>query len=272
MKKEVRIKNKFKFNNNILYLIIAIIVILLLIFGRQTREKIEIIDEVSQVIEESTGSGFLEIETFPSDAEIFIDGVSSGVSPTTIYNVDAGSHNVVIKKEGYEDFTSEVNIEAGRKTYLESRLIVKVVKEEEETPDTVDEKEEIVEIVEEENEETLTEDLKAIGTVNIGNKFLLYYDFSEGEFTEKRNFEQDIFSKRYKTYLVFTRFNPINVKTIDKSIDDVEKEDCVGIKGQFEWLYSGQSLCVITKENEIAAIGGVWDDTENAELTYKLFS
>ena len=52
----------------------------------------------------------------------------------------------------------------------------------------------------------------------------------------------------------------------------MEKEDCVGIKGQFEWLYSGQSLCVITKENEIAAIGGVWDDTENAELTYKLFS
>jgi len=80
------------------------------------------------------------------------------------------------------------------------------------------------------------------------------------------------FQKRYDTYFIFTRINPVNIKTIDKNIDEVEKEDCSSIKGQFEWLYSGQSLCIITKENKIAAIGGEWENTENAELTWKILS
>ena len=52
----------------------------------------------------------------------------------------------------------------------------------------------------------------------------------------------------------------------------VEKEGCMGKKGQYEWLYSGQSLCVTTKEGQIAAIGGTWQETENTDLKWKLFS
>jgi len=260
-----------KFNSNLIYLIIVILVVLMLFLGQRRGGEVEVVEEA----EESVGSGFLEIETSPSDAEIFLDGAYSGNSPITLNNVAAGLHNVVIKKEGYEDVIKEVNVGAGRKAFLEASLVLMVVEEKEETVDIAEEKEEIVEGVEEEiivEEETSTEALESGDKINIGTKFLLYYDFSEGKFTDKRNFEQDTFSKRYKTYLVFTRLNPVNIKTISKGIDDVEKEDCAGIKGQFEWLYSGQSLCVITKEGQIAAIGGTWEDTENAELTFKVFS
>ena len=251
-------KRKLKFNNYIFYLIIIIIVILILIFGTQRDKQTEVAEEV----EESVGSGFLEVQTFPSEAEIFIDDVYSGKSPVTLYNVPAGSHNVVIKKSGYEDFISGISIEAGKKFFLEARLTAtSVVEEETEIIETDDE-------MGEEKEETLED----INVINIGNKFLLYYDFSEGEFADKRNYEQDIFSKRYADHLVFTRLDIVNIKTIDKKIDDVEKDDCIGIRGQYEWLYSGQSLCVITKEGLIVTIGGTWEDTINAELSWKVFS
>lgn len=139
-----------------------------------------------------------------------------------------------------------------------------VAVEEEDTSEPVEEVK-VAEPIEEEIPE-------AVNTINLGNKFLIYYDFSEGEFIDKRQLDSDTFSKRYKTYIVFTRFDPANVKVIDKNIDDVEIEDCIGIKGQFEYLYSRQSLCVTTKEGIVVALGGSWEDTENAELIWKVLS
>lgn len=259
-------KKWMKFSNNLIYLIIVIVVILMLVLGRKGGEEIEVLEE-DLGLEESAGSGFLEIETVPSGAEIFLDDGYNGRSPLTIYNVPAGIHNVVIKKDGYEDFVSEVSLEAGKKTFLEASLILIKVEEDAKIVEAIEEEAEVIEVIEEEKEDILKSD----NIINVGKKFLLYYDFSEKEFTDKRNFEQDVFSQRYTKHLVFTRINPANIKIVDKNIDDVEKEDCAGIKGQFEWLYSGQSLCVITKENQIMALGGTWDNTENAELTWKLF-
>jgi len=257
-------KVNLKFNNNLIYLVIVVVVIIMLFLGQRRGGEVEVVEEV----EESVGSGFLEIETSPSDAEIFMDGTYRGKSPLTLNNVAAGLHNVVIKKEGYEDIVKEVNVDAGRKAFLEANLVLMAVEEKEETIDIVEEEAEVIEAVEEEVE-TLIETSED-NIINLGSKFLLFYDFSEAKFADKRNFEQDTFSKRYKTYLIFTRINPVNIKTIDRGIDEVEKEDCIGTKGQFEWLYSGQSLCVITKEGQIAVIGGSWEDTENAELTWKV--
>lgn len=257
-----------KFNKNLIYLVIVILVILMLVLGRKGGEDVKVLEE-NLGLEESTGSGFLSVETMPSNAEILMDDVFSGISPTTLYNVPAGQHNVVIKKEGYEDFIREVSIEAGKKTVLEVPLVLKTQVKEANVVETVDEETGVIEIVE--TKETLTETPKD-DILNVGVNFLLYYDFSEKEFADKRSFDQDIFSQRYTRHFIFTRINPANIKAIDKGIDDVEKEDCVGIMGQFEWLYSGQSLCVITKENDIVALGGTWDETKNAELVLKVFS
>jgi|TARA_B100001964_G_C14261006_1_gene615539 hypothetical protein len=265
-----------------LFLTIAVIVILMLIFGQRSKEEIEFIGtDASTGLEDGAGSGILEIETFPNGADIHVDGLYSGKSPDPIYNVPAGLRNVIIKKDGYEDFIIEVNVKAGKKTYLEATLDLEKVEEKVEVADIIEGdveiigiiEEEIIETVEEEEtEEILIGDLKGSGTVNIGEKFLLYYDFSEGEFAEINQYSMDVFSKRYNEYFVFTRSSPANIKTIAKSIDDIKKDDCAGILGQFEWLYSDQSLCVITKENGIAAIGGSWDNTLNAELKWKVFN
>lgn len=238
-------------------------VVLMLIFGQGKKES-EVEEEGTGAIEENVGSGILVIETFPSGAEVFMDGTYIGKGPLDVYDVPAGAHDVVIKKEGYEEFTSEASIEAGKKTSLEARLTLIPVK-------TVVEEKTAVESIEEEKEES-TIAPKANNTINIGKKFLLYYDLSEVKFTDKMDYNADVFSKRYDKYLVFTRFAPANIKTIDKSIGEVKKEDCIGIKGELEYLRSGQSLCVITKENAIAAIGGTWENTENAELSLKMFS
>ncbi|MEK6848548.1 MAG: PEGA domain-containing protein [Nanoarchaeota archaeon] len=198
----------------------------------------------------------------PDNADIFMDGVYSGKSPLTLNNVPTGPHKVIIKKEGYGNFISEINIEAGRKTFLEAELVlIPAIKEEADMAGVTEEK-----------EEAETGTLKANGMVNIGEKFVIYYDFSKGKTTEIRQIDSDVFSKRFSSYLVFTRFDPVSIKTIDKSIDNIKREDCIGIKGQFEYLHSGQSLCVITKEDEVVALGGTWEDTENAKLTWKLFS
>lgn len=252
----------FEIRPYLLTAFLAVIVILLFIFQFQkaTQEKPK---EQIEITEESWGSGFLAVETLPSNADVFMDNVYSGKSPLTLSNVPAGSHKIVIKKGGYGDFTSDINIEAGRKTFLEAELVLIPTAEEEAG---------MAGVAEEKKEETETGTLKANGIANVGERFALYYDFSEGKTTDIRQINSDVFSKRFSSYFVFTRFDPVSIKTIDKSIDNAKKEDCIGIKGQLEYLRSGQSLCVITKEDEIVALGGTWDLTQNAKLTWKMFS
>lgn len=260
---------------NLIYLAIAAIVILMLIFGKSSREDIETLEKELGL--KDTGSGFLEVETFPSDADIYVDGILKGKSPGTLYNIPAGAHNIVIKKEGYGDYSIDVNVEAGKKAFIEADLVAEV--KELEVPEAEEVIEEAIEETKpigdiEEEEEKIAEEpegLEGENIINIGKKLQFYYDFSERKFTDSSSTDSDVFSRRFDTYLVFTRFSPVNIKVINKKIENVNKEDCIGIKGTFEYLYSGRSLCIITKEGQIAAIGGYWENTENANLSWKVF-
>ena len=268
---------RLKSKTGLIYLAIAVIVILMLIFGKSGREDIEVLEK-GLGLGEKEGSGFLEVETFPGDAEIYVDGILKGKSPDTLYNIPAGMHNIAIKKEGYKDYIADVNVEAGKKAFVEADLAVEIVEEQ----DALKEIPEVEEIIEEtkpieaigEEEEKIVEKpegLEGKNVINIGKTLQFYYDFSDGKFTDSSNADSDVFSRRFDTYLVFTRFSPVNIKTINKKIENVNKEDCVGVKGTFEYLYSGRSLCIITKEGQIASIGGYWENTENAELIWKVF-
>ena len=245
----------------------------MLIFGKSGREDIEILEK-GLGLEENAGSGFLEVETFPSNADIYVDGILKGKSPDTLYSIPAGMHNIAIKKEGYVDYDMDVNVEAGKKAFVEADLVAEV--EEPEVPEVEEIIEETgpIENIEEEKENIAQEPsgLEGKNTINIGGKLQFYYDFSDGKFTDSSSTGSDVFSRRFGTYLVFTRFSPVNIKAINKKIENANKEDCIGAKGAFEYLHSGRSLCVITKENNVAAIGGYWENTENAELIWKLFS
>ena len=145
-----------KFNNNLLYLIIAVVVVLMLIFAQ--RREVEVVEEA----EESVGSGFLEIETFPSDADIFVDGFFSGKSPDTLYNIPSGTHNIIIKKDGYEDFIKEVSVEAGRRAVLEARLGLIQAIEQVDVVEIIEDISETLGGIEEKEKETLSKDLTII--------------------------------------------------------------------------------------------------------------
>lgn len=252
-----------KSSDNIIILLVLIILILIIVSELSKNGEIETIED--EIIEESVGSGLIEIETFPNDAEIFVDDVYEGISPTTLFNIPVGPHNIIIKKEGYEDFIEEIIIEAGRKAFLEANLIPIFV----EQPEIIEVEEEIIE---EETEEIDLGTETSNNVISIGNEFLFYYDFSEKKFTSERQVDSDMISRIYFNYFIFTRTSPVNIKAIGKNINDVVKEDCIDIKGQFEYLHSGESLCVITKENEIVAIGGEWEYIQDANLVWKLLN
>ena len=272
---------RLKSKTSLIYLAIAAIVILMLIFGKSGREDIETLEK-GLGLGENAGSGFLEVETFPGDAEIYVDGILKGKSPGTLYNIPAGMHNIVIKKEGYGDYIADVNVEAGKKAFIEAELAAEII-EEQDILEEIPEAEEIIEeaieetkpieAIEEEQEKIAEEPegLEGKNIINIGKKLQFYYDFSDGKFTDASSINSDVFSRRFDTYLVFTRFSPVNIKAINKKIENVNKEDCIGVKGTFEYLYSGRSMCIITKEGQIAAIGGYWENTENANLSWKVF-
>ncbi len=206
---EKGIKTNVKIIFYFLIAILVLVIIFVFIFEVQKISK-----EKPEIVEESVGSGFLEIETSPSNADVFVDNIYKGKSPLTLKNIPAGSHNITIKKEDYKDYISEADIKAGRKTSLEIGLVqISVIEEKTD----VEEETELEEIIEE-KEKIEVVSLKGYGVANLGEKFLLYYDFSKGYTTTIRKFDTDAFSKRYKKHLVFTRIQPVHVKTIDTNI------------------------------------------------------
>jgi hypothetical protein len=60
-----------------------------------------------------TATGNLSITSIPKGAAIFIDGIASGQTNTTIQNVVAGTHNVTLTKEGYQTVTKLVSVQSG---------------------------------------------------------------------------------------------------------------------------------------------------------------
>lgn len=193
-------------------------------------------------------------------------------------------HEILIKKDGYEELAKQIEVNAGRRTSVEAKLIIRIAEKEEILEQTIPNEDEKLPIIPDEaaeipaeKDETVQEEIdvedSTSGKIYLGVKFLLYYDFSSRKFDGARLEDYDIFSKRYKDHLTFTRNNPAQMKIINKNIADVEKMDCEGISGGYGQLYSGQSVCVITKEGLAAAVGGSWsENTENAELIWKVFS
>ena len=71
---------------------------------------------------ESRGENSVFFETDPSGATIFLDGSEIGTS-TFAYNTDMdGSHEVIVKKIGYQDYEGTVNIAEGQRTRFYAQL------------------------------------------------------------------------------------------------------------------------------------------------------
>ncbi len=88
------------------------------------RESVEIIPgkemELSAVLKYTIGS--LNIKSNPTDAEVFIDDKKIGVTPKTITDLHHGTHNVEVRKIGYESWSESVNILPDKEIHLTAML------------------------------------------------------------------------------------------------------------------------------------------------------
>ncbi|MAG91468.1 hypothetical protein CMO83_02230 [Candidatus Woesearchaeota archaeon] len=214
--------------------------------------------------EEDTGeiveTGAIDIESTPSGAEIYIDNELKGATPYILYNIPAGAHKLIIKKEGYEDFKKDVSISFGRTEEIDVRL----------TEIIVEAKEQVIEEIPEEDSPEISAPTPALNKINL-SKFATYLDFDEMLVTDLKAAKSDIFLRRYDTHIYFTAIGSAKISVINEPISDVKKDDCIFIDSAIEPLFSGQSVCVKTLEGSIAAAGSSWED-KPTELEWILFS
>ena len=91
-----------KLIKNIAFLILLLVIISGCMGGGRTL--------VGDVLKESPGTGSLDVISIPIGADIFIDGNYMGKSNINLTNIVAGTHDVVLKKEGYRDSVSKITI------------------------------------------------------------------------------------------------------------------------------------------------------------------
>jgi len=69
--------------------------------------------------------GSLEIRSVPDNADIYLDNRNVGITPLNLDNVPVGEHNVIIKKDGYQDWSVNVSVLGGSMGVIESVLVTK---------------------------------------------------------------------------------------------------------------------------------------------------
>ena len=74
-----------------------------------------------QATPSSATAGLLSVNTNPSRAKVYLDGVYFGLSPLRS-EIEPGVHEVVVKLKGYKTATEKVSVRKGDKTELELSL------------------------------------------------------------------------------------------------------------------------------------------------------
>ena len=75
------------------------------------------------VVPQAPTTGSLEVVSFPSNAEVRLDGVPIGSTPLTRDSVSPGTHTVRVSKSGYQTEDRQVSITVGQTTTLQVTLV-----------------------------------------------------------------------------------------------------------------------------------------------------
>jgi len=67
-------------------------------------------------------NGQITVRSSPSGADIFVDNLYKGVTPLTLVEIPKGSHTILLKMNGYQDWQSSVNVAAGSSTDVSGTL------------------------------------------------------------------------------------------------------------------------------------------------------
>jgi len=69
--------------------------------------------------------GAIEVSSSPSDATVYLEGVSKGKTPITLSDLDVGTYKLMVKKDGYADWMRSVKITSGKTESFSANLEVK---------------------------------------------------------------------------------------------------------------------------------------------------
>jgi hypothetical protein len=67
-------------------------------------------------------SGALRISSFPSEAQVFVDGALVGRTPMLMSGVNPGVREIRIESPGYQTWTSSVTVTAGERSSVAASL------------------------------------------------------------------------------------------------------------------------------------------------------
>jgi hypothetical protein len=84
--------------------------------------KIALVDAIMLPATNPSNSGTLQVNSAPQGANVLFDNVYRGITPLTLTSVDAGSHNLLVRLAGYNDFSSTVTIPAGQVIQVQADL------------------------------------------------------------------------------------------------------------------------------------------------------
>jgi hypothetical protein len=85
-------------------------------FTTTTRVLANTVSEVSTILQPSapvSAKGGLSVSSVPAGANVFLDNNFIGISPLTLNDISSGSHVVTFKLEGYTDYSSTTQVNAG---------------------------------------------------------------------------------------------------------------------------------------------------------------
>jgi hypothetical protein len=68
--------------------------------------------------------GSIDISSSPSGASIYVDGTLDGTTPDTVDDLIEGSHKVILKMSGYQDWGKMVTVTAGDTSEVDADLVV----------------------------------------------------------------------------------------------------------------------------------------------------
>jgi len=67
-------------------------------------------------------TGQINVGSSPAGANIYLDNAYRGITPLTLVDIPQGSHAIILKINGYQDWTSTVNVAAGSYTQVSGTL------------------------------------------------------------------------------------------------------------------------------------------------------
>jgi hypothetical protein len=83
---------------------------------------IALVDAAMTPSSSPSSAGTLQVNSDPQGANVFLDNLCRGVTPLTLTPVETGSHSLLVRLPGYNDYTSTVTIAPGQVVQVQAGL------------------------------------------------------------------------------------------------------------------------------------------------------